>query len=204
MSDETNLVFASTEDVEKYLAPAPVKAAAVEPATEELPEPDTEEAAPPDDEVTVLKRMSEEALIKVNRLRQTQRDVLKRHEEIGHEISQAQIAADRAVAAYRSVAPKPPLPPVPTHDEWMAIARAKRPDLNPETINQWAGWVHGNMSDGLARAGEGNQPRSEEMTGINVRDVDDHAYEITSPPKDAEPGQYRPSSVKPRDIKHYD
>jgi hypothetical protein len=86
------------------------------------------EVPPVEDEVSVLHREAEEAMKRVHRLKSRQQDALREHERLGAEIKDAEKAASEACARLRARKPAPPLPPVPSFKECLAMARAQRPD----------------------------------------------------------------------------
>jgi hypothetical protein len=143
------------------------------------------------DEVTRLQREAKAAAERVSLLRNRQRDALREHERLGEDIKQAEAAADETMSRYRAVVPAPKLPPVPTHAECLAMARAQRPDAPDHETVKLAAALHATMSDGRALAGSGMiHGKPAEITGSEVRDTQDTHYNIEPIPPDAPPGRY--------------
>jgi hypothetical protein len=150
-----------------------------------------------EDEIEQLEREVNEAGQDASRLESRLRDIPRMTDQLQHDLDDAKDRRAKALAKLRTAKPLK-LPPVPTLDQMLAMARAQCPDRNPEDIKKLAAHLHACSVTGI-NAGENYlppRPRPEDVTG-DVRAEDDSHYNITGPPPDGMPLGIPPSQPQP-------
>jgi hypothetical protein len=130
-----------------------------------------------------LKLEADEAVKHVMDLESKQRDALRIYNETSEALPEAKNKREEALAKLYAAKPRP-LPPLPTHEEFLKMARSQRRDADDRETVLMATRLHGMLSDGRARAGERINLDPPEMTGTEVRNVEDHRYDIPAPPRE--------------------
>jgi hypothetical protein len=130
-----------------------------------------------------------EAAARLGRLKMQQQDCLRQYNELQDKIAQAQEASDAAMEAYYAVKPKK-LPQEWTHDQMAAAARRQCPGRDEAEIKRLVGMIGASQRGALAGEGMNNKPLPP-ITGTQVRDTENHRYNLAPPPRE------------PRDRKSY-
>jgi hypothetical protein len=109
---------------------------------------------------------------------------MKQFNEANEALPKARAERDEILASLREVKPykPPPLPSLPSREEYIAMARALRPDWDDRRNIELAERFHAACSDGLTLQSERYylQPPPK-MTGTDVKDVSNSHYEIKMP-----------------------
>jgi hypothetical protein len=135
-----------------------------------------------EEEIDRLESEAREAGIEVSRLESRLQAIPTTVDKLQHELNEAKNRRNAAITRLRQLKPVK-LPPVPSHDELLAMARKQCPDRDPQVINRLVGQLHANAVTG-ANSGESVYSRAHEITG-NVRSNDDTEFDIQPPPVDA-------------------
>ena len=134
-------------------------------------------------EIERLKSEAQEAAIAVQKLESQQRDAARLLGEIDGKIRAAKEARDKAVEAYQSVVPRK-LPPIPSLQEMIAMARKQRPDADDRQTVMMASRLRGTLHTALAGEGLIHEKPLPAIEGPEVRNVDDHRYNIPATPRE--------------------
>jgi hypothetical protein len=132
-------------------------------------------------EIEHLRLDASEAVALVNRLRGLQQDCLRQYNELQDKIAEAQEASDKAMEAYHSVKPKK-LPKEWTHDQMAVAARKQCPGRDETEIKRLVGLIGASQRGALA--GEGLNKPLPPIEGNQVRELDNHKYNIPAPPRE--------------------
>ena len=140
-------------------------------------------AHPGEVEIKQLRLDAQEAVGLVQKLKSQQADAMRLLGELDGQIRAAEMARDQAMAAYQRVVPKK-LPPVPSFQEMMAMARRQRPDGDDRETVMMAARMHATLTGPLAGEGMAYDKPLPEMEGSEVRKVDDTHYDIKPPTRE--------------------
>jgi hypothetical protein len=99
---------------------------------------------------------------------------------VDFESNLARIRREKAITKLRKLKPLK-LPPVPTHDEMLAMARKQCPDRGPEVVKRLAAHMHAVAVTG-SNSGESVYSRGgdDRVTG-DIKYEEDTHYEVTAP-----------------------
>jgi hypothetical protein len=158
--------------------------------TETIDAPEESPTSKPKSDIDALEAEAKAAVREVLKLEAQASEGLRKYEEASAKLAAAKARRDIAVAKLDRVKP-PPLPPIPTREQMLAMARAQRPDADDRKTVELAARMHALVSDGMARAGEraydGELP---EITGPEVRNIENHRYNLPPPREPRERKSY--------------
>jgi hypothetical protein len=143
-------------------------------------------------EIDRLESEVRESSIEVCRLESRLADVPRQMDKLQHELNLAKNRKEQSLTRLRKLKPIV-LPPVPSSDEMLALARRQCPDRDPEVVKRLAMQMHAAAVTG-SNSGESYYARGGEpdMTG-DVREVGDTKYDIPPPPpSEGLPADYPP------------
>jgi hypothetical protein len=133
-----------------------------------------------EEEIERLEDEAREAGIEASRLENRLQDIPRIVDKLQHELNEQKIKRDRAITQLRKVKPIT-LPPVPSMEEMMKMARSQCPDRDPAVLKRLAGALHASAVTG-SNAGESYYPRGDDGMGGDARVVGDSHYDIPPPP----------------------
>jgi hypothetical protein len=130
-----------------------------------------------------LRLDTEEAATLVRQLENRQRDIQRQLVELDDQIKAAKEASERATEAYYRVKPKS-LPQEWVHVDMMAAARKQCPGRDEAEIKRLVGLLGASQRGSLAGEGIAYQKPLPDIEGQNVREINDHRYNIPAPPRE--------------------
>jgi hypothetical protein len=128
-------------------------------------------------EIEHLRIDAEEAGKLVNQLKSKQQEAIRMYSELDDKIKAAEEERDKAVQVYYQAKPKT-LPKEWTHDQMMAAVRKQCPGRDEAEMKRIVGMLGASQRGALAGEGIAYQKPLPPIDGQNVRDVDDHIYNI--------------------------
>jgi hypothetical protein len=134
-------------------------------------------------EIDRLRLDAEEAGMLVCRLEGQVQEATRLLVELDEKIRKAKAKRDVAVEAYYNVMPKK-LPPIPSLAEMIAAARKQRPDADDRQTVMMASRLRGTLHTALAGEGLIHEKPLPAIEGPEVRNVDDHRYNIPATPRE--------------------
>jgi hypothetical protein len=147
-------------------------------------------------EIKQLEAEASEAGELISRLEGKLRSIPKMVDDLQHQLNEAKNRRELLLTRLRKVKPLA-MPPVPTSDQMLAMARRQCKDRDPEVVKRLALSIHAAAMTG-ANSGESYYARGGEpdMTG-DVREVGDAKYDIPPPPSEGLPADYPPPPPLP-------
>ena len=130
------------------------------------------------------------AAMEVNQWENRKRNIPRELTEIEANLEAAVARRDAALTKLRELQPIP-LPPIPSFEQMMTMARSQCRDRDERQIKSIVGRISASATCGV-NTGTGREIPAH-LTGDEVRDVTDSNYDLTGPPADAQPGRYHKS-----------
>jgi len=142
----------------------------------------TVEPTEPEDLDSVKAELKEVGL-EINRLESQLHGIPNLVDKLQHQVNEGRIRQGQLERRLRELMPVQPLPPLPSFEHMMSMAASQCPDRDRAVIKRLAGHLHAVASTGV-NAGEKYYPSRTpaKIDGKNVRNVEDHRYNLTPPP----------------------
>jgi hypothetical protein len=141
----------------------------------------TETPQPMLGEIQQLEAEAKEATERVLKLESQASNAMRQYNDANEALPNARAKQNELLAKLYALRPTP-LPPIPTREQMVAMAREQRQDWDDRKNVQMAERMHAMCASGMARQSESYYLKPPpKMTGTEVKDISDSHYDLKPP-----------------------